>query len=163
MWCVCISPLPKPHSVPDRYMRFPHTTSDNSHLLSLCSIPSGSLHFTSCPCIRPLSEPHSMPNSYMRLPPSSSLPSGYLLIYMYIFICVLAHGTCPNSTVYPVVFYITPHVLTAGTCPNCTLYPVVTTLLPEIFKLLSTLLFYCRMHEHNIVLFFFFIHFFFFD
>ena len=59
----------------------------NSHLLPLCSIPSGSLHFMSFACIRPLPKTHSIPNKYMRLPPSSSLPSGYLIIF-FLSVCL---------------------------------------------------------------------------
>ena len=44
----------------------------NLHLLPLCSIPSGSLHFMSCASIRLLLELHSIPNSF---PPSSSVPA----------------------------------------------------------------------------------------
>ena len=88
----------------------------NSHILPLWSIPSGSLQFMLCACIRLLPEPHSMPDSYMRLPSSSRLPTGYLLIYR--FFCVVKSGTCPNCTVYPVVFYTTVHVLASGTFPK---------------------------------------------
>ena len=65
-------------------MRLFHTTNDDLHLLLLCSIPTGSLHFVTYASIRPLPEPHSMPNSYMRFPPSSSIPISYLLIHIFL-------------------------------------------------------------------------------
>ena len=65
----------------------------------------------------------------------------------------------PESHSLPCGFYITVHVLSSGNCPNCTLYPVVTTTLQEIFKLLSTLLFYCRISEQNIAFFYFYVRF----
>ena len=70
---------------------------------------------------------------------------------MYFFIDMLASGTCPNGTVYPVVSSVTVHVLSSSTIPNCTQYPVVTNPLPQIFELFSTFLFFSRLRERNIV------------
>ena len=123
----------------------------NWHPLPLCSIPNGTLHFMSCACIRPLFEPHSMPNSYMRLPSSSSLASGYLLIFFLSVWLHQVHAQTAESTQY--FFYITVHALASGTCPNCTLYPVVATSLPEIFKLLTTFLFYCKIRKYLFIYF----------
>lgn len=64
----CVRPLPRSQSMPNRYVRFPHTATNNSNLLPLCSIASGFLHFMSCVFIRSLPKLHSMPDKYNILP-----------------------------------------------------------------------------------------------
>ena len=160
----CIRPLPGPQSMPDRYVRFPHTATNNSNLLPLCSIASGFLHFMSCVFIRSLPKLHSMPDKYMRLPHTAN-DNSHLLPLCSIPNCSLHCMLCacirsspdPHSMPNSYIIYETPSfqqfnkrlsafiLYCSCACirhlPKLNTVPSGSIPLPEIFKLLITFLF----------------------